>query len=76
LRATEKLSGQIQFFFLVDLVFTADEIHFPVWDGPIAVPPLPERDKETEHRETDISAREGSGVSQVSFGALINERRT
>lgn len=52
------MSSEIQFFFLVDLLFTADEVHFPVRDGLIAMPPLPKHEKETKRGETDIRARE------------------
>jgi hypothetical protein len=53
------LSSEIPFFFLVNFLFTADEIHFQVWDSPIAVAPLPKPDKDAEQGETDIRAGEG-----------------
>lgn len=59
------MSSDKHFFFLVDFLFTTEEIHFRVWDGPIAEPQLPKGDEDTEHGDTDITARGGSGISQV-----------
>ena len=69
------MSSEIPFFFLVYLLFTTDEIHFSIWDGPIAVPPLPKRDKNTEHRETDVSAR-GNEAKSGFIDAPVNGMHT
>jgi len=57
LRTEETLSSEKHFFFLVNLFFTANKIHFLVRDRPIAVLPLPKRDEDTEYRDTDVSAK-------------------